>query len=393
MKKLLAASLAVLLALTSLCGAALADNDPTAVPEGTVADTITAVSSETVSAETVSAETSAVPETAATPVPVEATAVPTIAPTSAPTAAPTVAQTAAPTATPVATAVPTVSPEASPSPTPLVESAGATVSGEVRVTMGADLTKTQRAAIYADFGVAEGSVPELTVTNKEERAYLEGLVPDNKIGSVALSCIYIETMPEGSGLDLKLNNINYCTGDMYRNALTTAGISDAKVIVSAPYPVSGTGALTGAYKAYEDITGKSLSQLAKAVGAQELVVTGELAEYIGSDDATAMINELKGMLDQTQTMTDDQVRTEIKKIADTYQVAITDAQMEQVLALVRKLEGLDTQQLQEKLVNLAKTANTVNNAGQTVSKVFDNVKGFFASVGSFFTNLFGGKKG
>ena len=183
--------------------------------------------------------------------------------------------------------------------------------GQERVTMGADLTDRQREAVYSDFGIEEGTVTELSVTNDEERSYLEGLVPDGKIGSVALSCIYIKTLSEGSGLSIEIHNINYCTEDMYKNAIATAGIEDARVIVSAPFPVSGTGALTGAYKAYEDITGNSLSSLAKAAGAEELVITGELAEYIGSDDATQMIGELKNMLDKTQGMTDDEVRTEM----------------------------------------------------------------------------------
>ena len=263
--------------------------------------------------------------------------------------------------------------------------------GQERVTMGADLTDRQREAVYSDFGIEEGSVTELTVTNDEERSYLEGLVPDGKIGSVALSCIYIKTLPEGSGLSIEIHNINYCTEDMYRNALETAGISDAQVIVSAPFPVSGTGALTGAYKAYEDITGNSLSSLAKAAGAEELVVTGELAEYIGSDDATQMINELKSMLDKTQDMTDDEVRVEIKNLAQMYNVALTNAQLEQVLSLVRKLEGLDADELQDQLVGIAKAAQTANEVGEVTSKVFTDVKGFFASVGSFFSGVFGSK--
>ena len=264
-------------------------------------------------------------------------------------------------------------------------------SGEERVTMGADLTDRQREAVYQDFGIEEGAVKELTVTNDEERSYLEGLVPDGKIGSVALSCIYIKTLEAGSGLSIELHNINYCTEDMYINALTTAGISDASVIVSAPFPVSGTGALTGAYKAYEDITGISLSNLAKAAGAEELVITGELAEYIGSEDATQMINELKSMLDKTQGMTDDEVRVEIKKLAEIYNVALTSAQLEQVLSLVRKLEGLDADQLQKQLVGITKAAETANKATEVASVVYEDVKGFFASVGNFFSGVFGGK--
>ena len=264
--------------------------------------------------------------------------------------------------------------------------------GEERITMGADLTDRQREAVYADFGIEEGSVTELSVTNKEERSYLEGLVPDGKIGSVALSCIYIKTLPAGSGMSVEIHNINYCTEDMYINALTTAGITDAQVSVSAPFPVSGTGALTGAYKAYEDITGNSLSSLAKAAGAEELVVTGELAEYIGSEDATQMIGELKNMLDKTQNMTDDEVRAEIKNLAKVYNISLTDAQLEQVLSLVRKLEGLDADQLQEQLVGIAKAAQTADKVGEVTSKVFDDVKGFFSAVGNFFTGVFGEKK-
>jgi len=263
--------------------------------------------------------------------------------------------------------------------------------GEERVTMGADLTDRQREAVYQDFGIEEGSVTELSVTNREERSYLEGLVPDGKIGSVALSCIYIKTLPSGSGLTIELHNINYCTEDMYINALTTAGISDAQVIVSAPFPVSGTGALTGAYKAYEDITGNTLSSLAKSAGAEELVLTGELAEYIGSEDATKMIAELKSMLDKTQDMTDDEVRVEIKNLAEMYNVALTSAQVEQVLSLVRKLEGLDEDQLQQQLVGIAKAAQTANTIGEVTSKVFEDVKGFFSAVGSFFSGVFGTK--
>jgi uncharacterized protein YpuA (DUF1002 family) len=102
-----------------------------------------------------------------------------------------------------------------------------------------------------------------------------------------------------------------------------------------------------------------------------------------------MINELKGMLDVTQTMTDDEVRAEIKKLADLYSVSLTDSQVEQVLKLVRSLEGLDADELQTKLVGIAKAAETVNKTEEVASKVFDSVKGFFASVGSFFTDLFG----
>lgn len=312
----------------------------------------------------------------------QATPEPTVEPTPSQTEEPTAEPTAEPTGAP--TAEPTAEPTATPDDT-------AAFVGEQRVTMGADLTDVQRAAVYRDFGIEPGSVRELSVTNQEERRYLEGLVPDRKIGSVALSCIYITTLEPGSGLDIEIYNINYCTEQMYVNALTTAGITDARVIVSAPFPVSGTGALTGAYKAYEDITGVALNDLAKLVGAEELVVTGELAEYVGSEEATQIIAQLKEILDQTQSMSDAEVCDEIRRIAAAYQVSVTDAQVQQLLSLTRKLEGLDTEQLQQRLTGLAKTAQSVNTVSETISRVYENVKSFFAAVGGFFTRLFGGK--
>lgn len=70
-------------------------------------------------------------------------------------------------------------------------------------------------------------------------------------------------MPAGSGLDIKTYNVDFCTEEMYRNVLTTVGITDAKIIVASPSVVSGTAALTGVYKAYESLTGNILSEYAK----------------------------------------------------------------------------------------------------------------------------------
>ena len=265
--------------------------------------------------------------------------------------------------------------------------------GDARVTIGADLTAEQVDQIYDDFGIAPGDVKQIIVTNANEREYLEGIAPDKKIGKVALSCVYITILAEGEGLDIETKNINWCTSEMYTNALMTAGITDAKVMVSAPFPVSGTAALTGVYRAYEDITGQTLSELAKSVGVEELITTGDLAEYIGSTEAAQIVNELKKILDQTQTMTDDEVRAEIKKIAESYNVVINDAQVEQLLKLCRSLEKLDVDELRQKLINLAQTVDKASAASQTITKIGESVKSFFASVSAFFTKLFGGKQG
>ena len=45
---------------------------------------------------------------------------------------------------------------------------------------------------------------------------------------------------------------------MYKNALATAGISDANIIVAGPFELSGTAALVGILKAYKDMTGEEV---------------------------------------------------------------------------------------------------------------------------------------
>ena len=176
-----------------------------------------------------------------------------------------------------------------------------------RAVIGADLTEEQVAAVYQNFGVTRGSVIELRVTNQEERQYLEGYVDASVIGTRSISCVYVELLPAGSGMNVSTANISWCTPEMYLSALATAGITDAKIIVAAPFAVSGTAALTGVYKAYEDMTGQKLSELAKAVSTQELTVTGELAEEVGNMDSMSIVNDLKLMLDQTAKMSDEGV--------------------------------------------------------------------------------------
>ncbi len=262
--------------------------------------------------------------------------------------------------------------------------------GEERVTLGGDLTDEQIEQIYQDFELERGSVTEIKVTIDEERAYLSGLVPDKKIGKHSYSSIYILTLREGSGIHVETHNINWCTEDMYANALITAGVEDASVVVSAPFPVSGTAALTGVYKAYEDITGETLDETAKEAAAEELVVTGELAESIGSDDATLMINELKKILDQTRGMSDEELRAEIQRIADANNIALTEDEMQQLISLCRTLENIDVDAWAEKLTQLSQTMKAMQDAGESVSTFFQSVGDFFVSVGDFFTRLFTG---
>lgn len=262
-----------------------------------------------------------------------------------------------------------------------------------RTVIGADLDADDIAYVYKEFGISRGDVKELTVTNAEEREYLNGVVDESLIGTKSISCVYIEALDEGKGLDVQVKNITWCTPDMYMNAMVTAGITDANVSIVAPFDVSGTAALTGIYKAYEDITGKKLDEDAKLVGTQELTVTAELAEEIGSTDSAAIVNQLKLILDETKDMTDDELREEIKKIAEEYDVTLTDSQIDSLISLCRSMEKLDAAALKEKVEQVQKyLKDIVSKQGeikQFLSSVADTVTEFVNKVVSFIRGIFG----
>ena len=256
-----------------------------------------------------------------------------------------------------------------------------------RAVIGADLDAQQIGDVYNMFGVRRGDVIELTMTNAEERQYLEGYVDDSLIGTRSISCVYVELLPAGSGMSVTTSNITWCTGEMYISALATAGITDAKVVVAAPFEVSGTAALSGVYKAYEDMTGMKLDDLAKAVSTQELTITGDLAKEIGSMDSTSIVNELKLMLNETQKMSDQEIRQAIIEIAGRYNVSLTDTQINQLISLCRSLEGLDPDQLKQRVEEVQGTLQKVSEAktkvvgfAQTVKKVVDSATGFFNRI-------------
>lgn len=267
--------------------------------------------------------------------------------------------------------------------------AAAYADGDVqaRAVIGANLDENQIAAVYQLFNVKRGDVKEMTVTNAEEREYLEGYVDESLIGTRSISCVYVELLAEGAGMDVTTSNITWCTPEMYISALATAGITDARVVVAAPFEVSGTAALTGVYKAYEDLTGKKLDDLAKAVSTQELTITGELANEIGEMDSTSIVNDLKMMLDETAQMTDEEIREQIIQIAATYNVTLTDNQINQLISLCRSLEGLDADALKSRVEEVQNTLKKVSEAKTQVVGFVERVKKVVTSVKSFFEKI------
>jgi len=254
-------------------------------------------------------------------------------------------------------------------------------NSDIRTVIGADLSSQQVDTIYDMFGLKRGGCIEMTVTNAEERSYLQGLVDDSTIGTRSISSVYFRKLPSGSGLKITTQNITYCTPEMYANALITAGITDAEIIVAAPFEVSGTSALTGMFKAYEDITGKTLDKTAKQAGTQELTVAGVLGNEYDDSDTNKIVNELKGMLDVTAKMSDSELKSKIKTISAKYGVNLSDGQLDMLVKLCRSFEKLDPDEIKQQMQKLQQTVGEytekASGFGEKLKRFWDWLMGLF----------------
>lgn len=251
------------------------------------------------------------------------------------------------------------------------------------VTLGADLSQAQRKQILDWFGVREEEVLILEVTNEEERQYLEGIASEEHIGTNAYSSAHVKLAPKDTGIKVKTNHITWVTGEMYANALVTAGVENAEVNITAPFNVSGTAALTGVMKAFEKATGKKISTEAKKAANEELFVTSDLGDDIGKEKAVDLIQKIKRQVIKDKVKNPDDIRKIIEFIAKELDITLTDAQVEQILTLMEKISRLDlnidkiSEQLDKMSANLDSLKKTVEENKGLIQKILDRINVFF----------------
>src|SRR5665811_2623568 len=196
------------------------------------------------------------------------------------------------------------------------------------VTLGADLSAAQRQEMLDLFGVSEGDLPVLEVTNKEERDYLQGLISDAQIGTRAISSVYVRLKDDGSGISVQTSKITYVTEQTYANALVTAGIADADVFAAAPFPVSGTAALTGVFKAFDEATGENIPAAAKEAATKELVDTAEIGEEVNDQSGVAdLIQRAKEEVIEKGLSDPGAIREVVIRIAGELNINLTSEQI------------------------------------------------------------------
>ena len=262
------------------------------------------------------------------------------------------------------------------------------------VTLGANLSAEQKQTVLDYFGVKENEVVILEVNNQEERKYLEGVATEAQLGTRTYSCAYVQPTSKGNGLNVKTVNLTYVTSSMIASTLTTCGITDANVIAMTPLSggVSGTGALTGIMKAFEDATGEPLDETKKEIASEELVITGDLGEDIGQDKATGVINDIKTEIIKNNTQDTIQIADTINNITNNYNVTLTPEQQEQLEGLMTKIseQDYDYKEMKDALNSVKDVVNEkLNEIGEKVPTDFmDSIKGWFVGIGDWFNGLF-----
>ena len=264
------------------------------------------------------------------------------------------------------------------------------------VTIGVNNTAEQRQKIFNYFGVKENEVQVLEVNNQEEREYLGGVATEAQLGTKTYSCAYVEPTNSG-GINVKTANITWVTSSMVASTLSTAGMTNANCVIAAVFPVSGTGALTGVMKAFEDASGEKLDEDKKELASEELITTGDLGDEIGQDKATGVVNDIKTEVIKNGTSDVTQIADIINNVTNNYNITLTDAQVKQITDLMEKIaaQNYDYNSMKETLNNVSDVVkDNLQEAGESVgsSGIMDSIGNFFSSIGDWFSNLFSGNK-
>lgn len=257
---------------------------------------------------------------------------------------------------------------------------------EVVVALGKNLSAEQRQQMLNFFGVDENA-RIIEVTNEEEREYLGKHIDEKLLGTRAISSVYVEKLSEDEGITVQSNNITWVTNDMYRNALITAGIKDAKIMVSSPIQVSGTAALTGVIKAFEEITGETITEKEKEIASEEIAKTATLGNEIGQEKAQELINNIKIYIVNNNIKSKGSIKDVVEEMAEELGIELSKEQIDRIVSLMRQISklDLDVDQIKEQLKDISGKIDKITEQNIEVGSILDKI---FNAIRDFFSRFF-----
>ena len=240
--------------------------------------------------------------------------------------------------------------------------------GQKVVTLGADLTEDQKTAVLKYFGVLGQNIKTLTITNQDERNHLGSYVPIEQIGTRTYSCALVNPTASG-GIQVKTANLSWVTSNMIATTLSTSGVVNCDVLAASPFEVSGTGALTGIIMAYETASGNTLDPVKKELATQELITTGNIANEVGQEQATSIVNEIKIEVIQGQVVEPEKVEEIVDKVV---------AEKEQEVEV--SLSDEDRDMLKDLMTQIADQQYDYDEMKDTLERVEENVESIDQNV-------------
>lgn len=204
------------------------------------------------------------------------------------------------------------------------------------VTLGADLTDAQKQTMMKYFNVSSDQVQIMTITNQDEHNHLDNIAPQSQIGTRTLSCAYVKPTQSG-GIKVRTANLNWVTGNMIATTLSTSGVKNCEVVAACPMEVSGTGALTGIQMAYEQASGKKLDETKTKLANEEMVVTGNLADQVGKNEATTVVNQSKMDVIQNNVQNADEIQNIVVNVAEQNNVSVSQEEIDKIVSLLGKI--------------------------------------------------------
>ena len=240
------------------------------------------------------------------------------------------------------------------------------------VTLGADLSDAQKQTMMKYFNVSADQVQILTVTNQDEHNHLDNIAPQEQIGSHTLSCAYVKPTQSG-GIKVRTANLNWVTGNMIATSLSTSGVKNCEVIAACPMEVSGTGALTGIQMAYEKASGEKLDATKTKLANQEIVTTGELADKVGKDQATTVVNQSKMDVIQNDVQNADEIQNIVINVANQNNISVSQDDIDKIVSLLQQIaqQGYNYDDVKQTLEQV--DANTTGESTTSAAETGDSM--------------------
>ncbi|NMH71844.1 DUF1002 domain-containing protein [Bacillus sp. RO2] len=252
------------------------------------------------------------------------------------------------------------------------------------VVYGGTLNDDQKQEVREHLNVKNPEmVEEITVTGEDLVTYIEGEDRNARMFSSAK----ITRKEKGEGLVITRatpENITQVTDDMYANALLTAGIEDAEVIVASPVKVSGHSALVGIYKAYE-VSGEALNKDRMEVANEELSIATKLAEEEGMDSekVSELLTEIKKQIAEQNPATREDVEKIVEEQLAKLNIQLSEEDRQLLIDLFEKMRELN--------INFDSVKTQLEQISTDIKNKIDEVvgnEGFWQGVQDFFRNLF-----